>query len=210
MTDINRKKPLIIGVAGGSGSGKTTLSHALESRLGSDKSLLFQLDSYYRDLSHMPSGKRADVNFDHPDAIDLKLFATHLIHLKENKSVRKPVYDFNTHTRLNSTEDIAPKDVIIAEGILLFSVKAIRECVDYCIYIDIGTDIRFKRRVDRDVKERGRSVASVKKQYYGTVESMYKEYVEPSKRYVDIILTDGNISDWVDKIISELSAKSLA
>lgn len=209
MSDFNIKKPFIIGIAGGSGSGKTALAKALQSKIGFAKSLLFQLDAYYRDLSHIPLEERDNVNFDHPDAIDLKLFAAHLGYLKESKPIKKPVYDFATHTRFNYFENIEPKNVIITEGILLFSNKRIRKCIDFGIFLDIETDKRFNRRIGRDLKERGRTPESVKKQYYSTVEAMYNEFVEPSKRYADLILKDADLSNWLYKIISELDYERL-
>ena len=209
LSNFNTEKPLIIGIAGGSGSGKTALTKALQSEIGLDKSLLFQLDAYYRDLSHMPLEERDNVNFDHPDAMDLKLFAAHLIYLKESKPVKKPVYDFNTHTRFNYFENIEPKNVIITEGILLFFDKMIRECIDFRVFLDIETDTRFNRRIGRDVKERSRTPEAVKKQYYSTVETMHNEFVEPSKRYADLILTEADISNWISNIMSEFDSERL-
>lgn len=197
-------KPFIIGIAGGSVSGKTTLAKALQSVIGLDKSLLFKLDDYYRDLGHIPLEQRDNVNFDYPDALDLKMFAEHLSYLMEFKPIKKPVYDFTTHTRFNYFENIEPKSVIITEGILLFFNKAIRECIDFKIFLDIEADTRFNRRIRRDVEERGRTPKSVKMQYHSTVEAMHKEFVEPMKRYADLILKDSDISNWIHKIISEL------
>lgn len=198
------KDPFIIGIAGGSGSGKTSLANALQSEIGSGKSLIIQIDAYYRDLSHMPLEKRGDVNFDHPNALDLKLFLEHLSYLKEYKPVKKPVYDFATHTRLNYFEKIQPKGVIIAEGILLLTNKKIRKCIDFGIFLDIEIHARLNRRIKRDVEERGRTPESVKMQYYTTVETMHNKYVAPSKRFADLILKDADIRDWTNKVMSEL------
>lgn len=198
LCDCNIKRPFIIGIAGGSGSGKTTLAKALQLKIGLDKSILFQTDSYYRDLGQMPIEKRNSVNFDHPDAMDLELFASHLLHLRKSKPVKKPVYDFNTHTRLNFVEYIKPKDVVITEGILLFTNKRISECIDFGIFMDIDADTRFKRRMKRDVDERGRTPESVRKQYYSSVEPMYNKFVEPSRRYADLILKDASLSNWIN------------
>lgn len=203
------KEPFIIGIAGGSGSGKTTLSNALQSVLEPRKSLLFEFDDYYRDLSHIPQERRDKVNFDHPDALDLEMFGEHLSHLKEFKPIKKPVYNFNKHSRFDDYENIEPKSFIITEGILLFFNKEIRKCIDFKIFLDIETNTRFNRRITRDVAKRQRTPESVKKQYYSTVEPMHKQFVEPSKRYADLILKDDDISNWIGKIISELSCRGL-
>ncbi len=207
MSDFNIRKPFIIGITGGSGSGKTFLANTLQSEIGLDRSLLFQFDAYYRDLSNIPLEERDNVNFDHPDALDMKLFVEHLNRLKEHNPVKKPVYDFTTHTRLNYFEEIQPKEVIITEGILLFTNEEIRKCIDFGIFLDIETDTRLNRRIERDVKERHRTPESVKTQFHSTVETMHNKYVEPSKRFANLVLKDTDIDNWIHKVMSELDCE---
>ena len=182
--------PLIIGVVGGTGSGKTTVAHALLDALGLDAILLDQ-DAYYHDISHLTLAERTAVNFDHPDSIDSELLIAHLERLAAGEPIEKPTYDFNAHTRAARRIMIEPRDVVIVEGILLFADARLRRLFDIRIFVDVADDVRFIRRLQRDVTERGRSVDGVIAQYLSTVRPMHLEFVEPSKRYADVILPEG-------------------
>jgi len=187
-------KPLIIGVAGGTGSGKTTVAQAILDRVGRDKIAYIQHDSYYKDQSHLPPEERAKVNYDHPDALETELLIKHLKELQAGRAVEVPVYDFTTHTRTNKTRRVEPKQVILVEGILIFADEALRRMFDIKIYVDTDADIRFIRRLKRDIIERGRTMESVIEQYLATVRPMHLEFVEPSKRYADIIIPEGGFN----------------
>ena len=181
-------KNLVIGIAGGSGSGKTTVAEMISKDLGEERVVLILQDNYYKDLGHIPSEERAKVNFDHPDSIDAPLMARHLRDLKNGKAIDMPVYDFKTHTRLKKTIKVHPKEVLIIEGILVLEREEQRNLMDFKIYVDTDDDIRFIRRLKRDIAERGRNMESVINQYLKTVRPMHLEFVEKSKRYADIIL----------------------
>ncbi len=187
-------EPIIIGVAGGSGSGKTTVSHAILDRVGRERIAYIQHDSYYRDLSHLSYEERTRVNYDHPDSLENDLLIAHLDTLCTGKSVEAPIYDFTVHNRHSETQHVPPHPVVVVEGILIFADKALRERMDVKIYVDADADLRFIRRLDRDVKERGRSVTSVIEQYMQTVRPMHLEFVEPSKRYADVIIPRGGMN----------------
>jgi uridine kinase len=184
------QRPLMIGVVGGSGSGKTTVARAIYDFLGMNASFVDQ-DAYYRDLSDLPFEKRRLVNFDHPDAFDTDLFVEQLSALQQGHSIRKPTYDFAAHTRAAVSVEIHPKDVILVDGILLFADPRLRALFDIKIFVDVAEDVRFIRRLQRDVSERGRTMDDVIRQYLATVRPMHLEFVEPSKRYADIILPEG-------------------
>lgn len=189
-----RVKPIIIGVAGGTGSGKTTVSEAILDRVGRDRIAYIQHDSYYRDRSHLPSEERARLNFDHPDALESELLVKHLNALQAGQAIEVPIYDFTTHSRMSQTRRVEPRRVILVEGILIFADKALREMMDIKIYVDTDADIRFIRRLERDITERGRTMHSVINQYLSTVRPMHLEFVEPSKRYADIIIPEGGFN----------------
>jgi uridine kinase len=191
---VSPKPPIIIGVAGGSGSGKTTVSQAILDRVGAERIAYIQHDSYYRELSHLPYEARARVNFDHPDSLDNELLTAHLDTLCSGRSVDVPIYDFTRHNRRPESEQVFPHPVVLVEGILIFAEKALRERMDVKIYVDADADLRFIRRLDRDVAERGRTVTSVIEQYLNTVRPMHLEFVEPSKRYADIIIPRGGMN----------------
>jgi uridine kinase len=180
--------PVVVGVAGGTGAGKTTISNAILDYVGRESIAYIQHDSYYRDLSHLPLEQRRLANFDHPDALEDSLLLAHLDQLLRLQPVEVPTYDFRTYTRLPQTLRQEPKAVILLEGILLFANPDLRNLMDIKIYVDADADIRFIRRLQRDVQERGRSVASVVEQYMRTVRPMHLEFVEPSKRYADVIV----------------------
>ncbi|NOX37375.1 MAG: uridine kinase [Calditrichaeota bacterium] len=185
------RKGMIIGIAGASGSGKTLVAHTLYDKLGSDKVVIIQEDSYYKDLSHLPFEERVKFNFDHPDAFDHDLLIEHLKKLREGESIEHPLYDYTTHSRRKETKRVGPHQIIIVEGILILAVPELRELLDIKIYIDTPADICFIRRLERDIKERGRTVENVIRQYLDTVRPMYLQFVEPSKRYADIIIPRG-------------------
>ncbi len=187
-------KVVCIGVAGGTGSGKTTVAEAIVSRIGPHRIAYIQHDSYYRDLSHLPPGERMRRNFDHPDALESELLVSHLAALKRGEAVDIPVYDFTTHVRTAITRRVEPRKVILVEGILIFAEKDLREQFDIRIFVDTDPDLRFLRRLRRDIAERGRTVESVIRQYLETVRPMHLEFVEPSKRWADVIIPEGGFN----------------
>ena len=195
------KKLILIGIAGGSGSGKTTLTSELLNEYGKDKIAVIEQDSYYKDLSHLSLEERRTYNYDHPKAIDISLFQFQLSTLLKGRNINIPIYDFSNHVRLKNTKMIVPLPVIIVEGILVLYFQELRQLMVIKIYIDTPEDIRFKRRFDRDIKERGRTAESIRKQYISTVRPMHEEFVEPSKNSADIILLghkdQGNIIEQV-------------
>ncbi len=196
---------MIIGICGGTGSGKTTIARKIIETVGSDKVALITQDSYYRNLADMPLDERHQVNFDHPDSIDSEMLVNHLKRLKLGQPIEMPIYDFRTHTRSEKTERIEPKPVIIVEGILIFAEPKILNLLDVKIYVDTPDDIRFIRRLQRDIRERGRTVESVIEQYFSTVRPMHLEFVEPSKRYADIIIPEGgNTQAGIEFICSKI------
>jgi uridine kinase len=190
-----KMEPVLIGVAGGTGSGKTTVAHEILKRAGTDQISLIQHDAYYKDLGDLPPAQRAMQNFDHPDALDNQLLIAHLEELKAGRSVEIPVYDFTTHTRTTETLHVQPHRVLLLEGILIFADAALRRLMDVKIYVDTDPDIRFIRRLERDIAERGRTMESVIRQYLGTVRPMHQEFVEPSKRYADVIVPEGGFNE---------------
>jgi len=182
---------LVIGVAGGTASGKTTVVEAILDRVGRERIAHIQHDSYYKDLSHLPLAERRQFNFDHPDALDTALLIQHLRALRQGHSVEVPTYDFATYCRLPQTRTVHPRPVVIVEGILILAESALRELIDLKIYVDTDADLRFIRRLKRDIAERGRTMESVIEQYLTTVRPMHLEFVEPSKRYADVIIPLG-------------------
>jgi uridine kinase len=184
-------RSIIIGVAGGTGSGKTTVAFAILEKVGWNRIALIQHDSYYYDASNLPLEERARLNFDHPDALETPLLVEHLKALRSGQPVQIPTYDFRTHTRLAETRQVNPEPVILVEGILIFAEPALRELFDVKIFVDADADIRFMRRLERDLKDRGRSLDSVVEQYMTTVRPMHLEFVEPSKRYAHVIIPEG-------------------
>lgn len=183
-------RPLIVGIVGGSGSGKTTVVRAIEDATGADAALIDQ-DAYYRELPHLTIEERQRVNFDHPDSIDTDLFVEHLGRLAAGEPIEKPIYDFSKHTRAAGTVRIEPKDIVLVDGILLFADPRLRALFDLRIFLDVADDVRFIRRLLRDITERGRTMEMVIEQYLGTVRPMHLEFVEPSKRHAHIILPEG-------------------
>jgi uridine kinase len=183
-------RPLIIGVVGGSGSGKTTVSRAILDATGLGAAFI-DADAYYKDLGHLELEERKQVNFDHPDALDNDLLVVHLEKLSQGAAIEKPTYDFAAHTRAQARIRVEPSEIVIVDGILLFTDPRLLALFDIKIFVDVADDIRFIRRMQRDMNERGRSVHDVVRQYLGTVRPMHLEFVEPSKRHADVILPEG-------------------
>ncbi len=186
--------PIVIGIAGGTGSGKTTVANVILQRVGTHRIAYLPHDAYYRDLSSLPPVQRAEVNFDHPNSLETDLMIEHINRLKDWQPVELPIYDFTRHARTNRTIHIEPQRVIIVEGILIFAEKALRELFDIKIFVDTDADIRFIRRLQRDIAERGRTTETVINQYLKTVRPMHLEFVEPSKRYADVIIPEGGLN----------------
>jgi uridine kinase len=202
-------QPLTIGIAGGTASGKTTVARRLVERLGTHPVAVLDQDSYYRDLADLPLEERARFNFDHPDAFDTALLVRHLLELRAGKAVDKPVYSFTQHTRTGETLRVNPGDVVILEGILVLALEPVRELLDVKVFVDSDADVRVLRRVSRDIKERGRDFDSVVEQYFRTVRPMHFGFVEPSKRYADIIIPHGGQNDIAIEMVAGAVQKRL-
>lgn len=200
-------KPVFIGVAGGTGSGKTTVTQAILSRLPGESVALIEQDSYYRDLSHLPLSERVKNNFDHPDAFETELLVDHLDQLSRGETIQKPLYDFRTHTRRTETMPVDPRDIIVVEGILVLEDQRMRDRLDIKLFVDTDADVRILRRMVRDINERGRTMESVINQYLGIVRPMHLQFVEPTKRYADIIIPEGGENKVaIDIIASKISS----
>jgi uridine kinase len=182
---------LIIGISGGTGSGKTTIANRILESVSASEVVFLQQDSYYRNINDLPLDYRNIANFDHPDALDNDLLVNHVRRLKAGEAVELPLYDFKTHTRLNETRYVEPKPIVIVEGILIFADPRLLEQMDIKVFVDTPDDIRFIRRLRRDLAERGRTVESVIEQYTVTVRPMHMQFVEPSKRHADVIIPEG-------------------
>jgi uridine kinase len=196
---------MIIGITGGSGSGKTTVARKIIASLGAANVVYLQQDSYYRDLGDIPVELRGQVNFDHPDAFDGELMLNHLTALREGKSIEHPIYDYVTHSRKAETIRVESLPVTIIEGILVFSDPRMRHLMDMKIFVDCDADIRFIRRLKRDIQERGRSAESVISQYMTTVRPMHLQFVEPAMRYADIIIPEGGANEVsIDLVIGKI------
>lgn len=189
------KRPIIIGIAGGSGSGKTTIAHEIYEQLEQlhqdDHILIMTQDSYYKNNDNLPMAERKKINYDHPDAFDMPLLISQLQSLMNHEAVEMPVYDFTAHTRSDKTIHAEPADIILLEGILVLSEEELRDLMSIKIFVDTDDDIRFIRRLLRDTQDRGRSMDSVIHQYLNTVKPMYNQFIEPTKRYADIIVPEG-------------------
>lgn len=185
---------LVIGIAGGSGSGKTTVAQEILNRVGPDRIAYLPHDAYYKDLTGLPPAQKAAVNFDHPNSLETELLIQHLQQLRTGKPIDLPVYDFSIHSRTSKTIAIIPHSVIIVEGILIFAEPDLRPLFDIKLFVDTDSDLRFIRRLERDISERGRTPESVIAQYLKTVRPMHLEFVEPSKRYADLIIPDGGFN----------------
>jgi uridine kinase len=199
------KTPVIIGIAGGTGSGKTTVARAIYDRVGRDRIEWISHDSYYRNFDGYTPEQRHKINFDHPDSLETELLTRHLDVLMKGSSVEVPLYDFATHSRKVETQRVEPRKVIIVEGILVLAEPELRKRIDIKLFVDTPADIRFVRRLVRDIESRGRSLTSVVDQYMTTVRPMHEEFVEPSKRYADLIIPEGGENQVaLDAIISRV------
>ncbi len=209
---IDRLRPVTIAVAGGTGSGKTTISNAILERVGSHHIAFIPHDSYYKDLSGIPLNDRKVINFDHPDALDTALMVKHIQALQAGQPVEIPIYDFTIHQRTAKTQHVEPQPIILVEGILVLAEETLRPLFDVKIFVDTDADIRLIRRLSRDIAERGRTAESVISQYLSTVRPMHMEFVEPSKRYADVIIPEGGFNtvaiDMVSDRISSLLVRS--
>jgi len=200
------ERPVLIGIAGGTGSGKTTVATIVRSRFHEESVIIIHHDSYYRDRGEMSLAEREKVNYDHPSAFENTLLAEHLKELMNRQPIEMPVYDYTSHTRLSETKTIKPAEIILMEGILVLEDKILRSLMDIKIYIDADSDERFIRRLLRDMKERKRSVDSVIEQYIRTVRPMHLQFVEPSKRYADIIVPEGGHNAVaIDLLVTKIS-----
>ncbi|WP_075982393.1 uridine kinase [Bacillus massilinigeriensis] len=207
------RKPVVIGVAGGSGSGKTSVTKAIYDWFHGHSILMLEQDYYYKDQSHLPYEERLKTNYDHPLAFDTDLLIEHLKKLLNYEPIQKPVYDYAIHTRSNKVINVEPKDVIILEGILVLEDERLRNLMDIKLFVDTDADLRIIRRLMRDIKERGRSMDSVIEQYVSVVRPMHNQFIEPTKRYADIIIPEGGhnhvaIDLMVTKIQTILEQKS--
>ena len=206
-SNMHHPDPLVIGIAGGSGSGKTTVAQEILQRVGPSRIAFLQHDSYYKDLSGLPPAQKAEVNFDHPNSLETDLLTQHIAALRDGKPVEIPIYDFSTHSRTSQTYTVQPRKVIVVEGILIFTEPELRKLFDLKIFVDTDSDIRFIRRLERDITERGRTTESVIKQYQVTVRPMHMEFVEPSKRYADVIIPEGgHNAAALDMVVARIEA----
>lgn len=190
----DRSPPVLIGIAGGSGSGKTTVANVILERVGEDKIAFVPHDAYYKDLKDLPPAQRESLNFDHPDSLETDLLIRHLERLRRWEPVDIPIYDFTHHRRTERTRRVEPRPVILVEGILILAEPELRRLLDVKIYVDTPADVRFIRRLKRDIAERGRTLESVIHQYETTVRPMHEEFVEPSKRFADVIIPEGGLN----------------
>lgn len=200
-------RPILIGITGGTGSGKSTVANEIYSLLPEQNIAILEQDSYYKDQSHLSFYKRKMTNYDHPFAFDNKLLIKHLKTLLDGKPIQKPIYDFELHNRKKETITVYPKDIIILEGLLILNEEEIRNLLDIKIFVDTDSDVRVIRRITRDIKERGRSLESVIDQYMGTVRPAHLQFVEPSKKYADIIIPEGGYNKVaIDIIVTKIKS----
>jgi uridine kinase len=204
---VKKRAPVLIGIAGGTGSGKTTVANVILERAGADNIAFLPHDAYYKDLGDLPAAQKELMNFDHPDALETKLLIEHLKALQKWESVDIPIYDFTTHSRTSKTMHVQPKPVILVDGILIFAEAGLEDLFDVKIFVDTPADVRFIRRLQRDIAERGRTVDSVIHQYQTTVRPMHEEFVEPSKRHADVIIPEGGWNTVaMDMVVTRIEA----
>jgi len=204
---INKKTSLVFGIAGGTGSGKTTIANYVLKTVGHEKIAFLPHDAYYRDQTDLTQEERAQVNFDHPSSLETELLIEHITKLRNQETIQLPTYDFKTHSRNQETITIHPQPIIVIEGILIFVEPELRDLFDLKIYVDTDADIRFIRRLKRDIEERGRTTESVINQYLETVRPMHLEFVEPSKRYASVIIPEGGYNTVaLDLIVARIEA----
>jgi uridine kinase len=185
------RRGILIGIAGGTGAGKTLVAQSIAQDLGSDHVLILEQDSYYKDLQHIPLGERENRNFDHPDAFDRELLRAHMESVLGGNEIAVPIYDMRSHTRLPEPHRVKPRRIVILDGLLILDDPTLRQRMDIKIYVDADPDVRFIRRLKRDLTERGRTVDQIIRQYESTVRPMHLQFVEPSKRYADLIIHEG-------------------
>ncbi|OAB42275.1 uridine kinase [Paenibacillus glacialis] len=201
---------LIIGIAGGTGSGKTTVARSVIERLGSDKMTFISQDNYYKDHSHLSMAERESINYDHPLAFDNELLIEHLSCLKSGQTAHAPVYDFTVHARsVIETVELKPNNIVIIEGLHLLSDENLRNTLDIKVFVDTDPDVRILRRVLRDIEERGRTIRSIHNQYLNTVKPMHEAFIEPSKKYADLIIPQGGHNEVGIQMLSILTEKYL-
>lgn len=204
---LEERFSLVIGIAGGTGSGKTTVANELLIRVGQKNVSYLPHDAYYKDLGDLPENQRKSVNFDHPDSLDSNLMVNHIEALRTGNSIELPVYDFSSHTRTKNTILIQSNPIILVEGILIFTESKLRDLFDVKLFVDTDPDIRLVRRIRRDITERGRSIDSVLNQYENTVRPMHLEFVEPSKRYADVIIPEGGYNQVaLDMVVARIES----
>jgi uridine kinase len=200
-----REKPLIIGICGGTGAGKTTITNRIIGALSETNVIVLEQDNYYKDLPEFSLAERTKQNFDHPDSMDTPLLVEHLRKLRAGEAIERPTYDFTNYRRLPKTVRVEPRAATILEGILIFENRALRDLMDIKIFVDTDADLRFIRRLVRDIRERGRTMDSVIEQYRNTVRPMHMEFVEPSKRYADVIIPEGGQNEvGIDLVIQKI------
>jgi uridine kinase len=206
-TMAKQRAPVVIGIAGGTGSGKTTIANVILERVGAGNIAFLPHDAYYKDLGNLPEVHKELRNFDHPDALESRLLIEHLEMLRTWTTVDIPIYDFTTHSRTKKTRRVEPKPVILVDGILIFAEPALKDLFDVKIFVDTPADVRFIRRLQRDIAERGRTVESVISQYQTTVRPMHEEFVEPSKRHADVIIPEGGWNTVaMDMVVTRIQA----
>lgn len=199
------QRPIVFGVAGGTASGKTTVAHSILEAVGASQVAYLAHDAYYRDMSHLPLDERARLNYDHPQSLETDLLVQHVRQLLAGEDVQVPIYDFTEHRRTSDTKAVTASPIVLVEGILIFTHRQLRELMDIKVYVDTDPDVRFIRRMARDMQERGRSLESIVKQYMETVRPMHLEFVEPSKRYADVIIPRGGLNKVaLDMVVSRL------
>jgi uridine kinase len=199
---------LVIGICGGTGSGKTTITGRLIEALSERCVLVLQQDHYYKDLPRLPLDERARQNFDHPDSLETSLLVEHVRQMRLGKAIERPIYDFTHHRREVRTLRLEPRPALIVEGILIFDNQALRALMDIKIFVDTDADLRFIRRLSRDIRERGRTLESVVQQYLATVRPMHMEFIEPSKRYADVIIPEGGYNEvGIDLVIQKIRSR---
>lgn len=198
---------LVIGIAGGTGSGKTTVANVILDRVGKEHIAYLPHDAYYLELIDLPPDQKAAVNFDHPDSLETELMIKHINELKNGRSIKLPIYDFSIHSRTGKTISVKPQRVIIVEGILIFVEPELRKLFDVKLFVDTNADVRFIRRLQRDINERGRTMEMVIHQYLTTVRPMHLDFVEPSKRYANVIIPEGGLNSVaMDMVIARIEA----
>ena len=199
------RQSIVFGVAGGTASGKTTVADAILNAVGAGQVAYLPHDAYYREMNHLPFEERAGLNYDHPDSLETELLIAHVEKLLAGRPVQVPVYDFTSHTRTKETRPVEPCPIILIDGILIFTNVQLRELMDIKVYVDTDADVRFIRRLQRDMNERGRSLESIISQYMETVRPMHLEFVEPSKRYADVIVPHGGLNKVaMDMVVARL------